>query len=67
MNHMVLLIVVQVSLAFGLAGLLWPERLVSVFDVLMFPWPATYKTVRANAVGAILLSCLLFLSLLARG
>ncbi len=65
MNHLVLLVVVQVSLAFGVAGLLWPERLVSVFDVLMFPWPATQKMVRANAVGAILLSLLLFLSLLA--
>jgi hypothetical protein len=66
MNHLVLSLVVQFSLAFGVAGLLWPERLVSVFDVLMFPWPATHKMVRANAVGAILLSCLLFLSLLAR-
>ena len=66
MNHLVLSLVVQFSLAFGVAGLLWPERLVSVFDVLMFPWPATHKMVRANAVGALLLSCLLFLSLLAR-
>lgn len=66
MNHLVLSLVVQASLAFGVAGLLWPERLVSVFDVLMFPWPATHKMVRANAVGAILLSFLLFLSLLVR-
>jgi hypothetical protein len=66
MNHLVLSVIVQVSLAFGVAGLLWPERLVSVFDVLMFPWPATHRMVRANAVGAILLSFLLFLSLLAR-
>lgn len=64
MNHLVLSLFVQVSLAFGVAGLLWPERLVSVFDVLMFPWPATHKMVRANAVGAILLSFVLFLSLL---
>ncbi|HUK46819.1 MAG TPA: hypothetical protein VLW06_04470 [Terriglobales bacterium] len=66
MNHLILSLVVQLSLAFGIAGLLWPERLVSVFDVLMFPWPATYKLVRANAWGAILLSLVLFLALITR-
>ena len=66
MNHMITSLVVQLSLAFGVAGLLWPEKLVAVFDVLMFPWPATHKLVRANAWGAILLSVLLFFSLIAR-
>ncbi len=66
MDHLVLSLVVQMSLAFGVAGLLWPEKLVEVFDVLMFPWPATHKTVRANAIGAILISVLLFLTLVAR-
>jgi len=63
MNHLLLPLVVQLSLAFGVAGVLWPERLVSVFDVLMFPWPATHKLVRANGWGAILLSLFLFLAL----
>ena len=66
MNHLFLSLVVQLSLAFGVAGLLWPEKLVAVFDVLMFPWPATHKLVRANAWGALLLSVLLFLGLVAR-
>jgi hypothetical protein len=66
MNQMILSLVVQLSLAFGVAGLLWPEKLVAVFDVLMFPWPATHKLVRANAWGAILLSALLFFSLITR-
>jgi hypothetical protein len=66
MNHLVLSLVVQLSLTFGVAGLLWPEKLVAVFDVLMFPWPATHKLVRTNACGALLLSLLLFLSLVAR-
>jgi hypothetical protein len=66
MQHLVLSLVVQLSLMFGVAGLFWPERLVSVFDVLMFPWPATHKFVRANAWAALLLSFLLFLSLLSR-
>ena len=63
MNHLLLLLFVQLSLAFGVAGLLWPERLVNVFDVLMFPWPATHKFVRRNAWAAILLSFILFLAL----
>ena len=63
MNHLLLLLFVQLSLAFGVAGLLWPERLVNVFDVLMFPWPATHKFVRTNACAALLLSFVLFLAL----
>jgi len=66
MNHLVLSLFIQLSLAFGVAGLLWPEKLVAVFDVLMFPWPATHKLVRANAWGAVVLSLLLFLTLISR-
>jgi hypothetical protein len=66
MNHMVQLLVVQLSLVFGVAGLLWPEKLVAVFDVLMFPWPATHKLVRANAWGALFLAVLLLVVVLAK-
>jgi hypothetical protein len=66
MNHMVQLLIVQLSLVFGVAGLLWPEKLVAVFDVLMFPWPATHKLVRVNAWVALCLAVLLFLAVLAR-
>ena len=66
MNHLVLSLGVQLSLAFGMAGLFWPERLIAVFDILMFPWPATHKFVRANAWAALLLSVLLFLGLIGR-
>lgn len=66
MNHMVQILVVQLSLVFGVAGLLWPEKLVAVFDVLMFPWPATHKLVRANAWGAVFLAVLLFIAVLAK-
>ena len=59
-------LVIQLSLALGLAGLFWPEKLAPVFDVLMFPWPASYRTVRANSIAAIMLSVLLFLSLMPR-
>ena len=66
MNPMVQLMVVQLSLVFGVAGLLWPEKLVAVFDVLMFPWPATHKLVRVNAWGALLLAVLLFTAVMLR-
>jgi len=66
MNPMVQLLVVQLSFVFGVAGVLWPEKLVAVFDVLMFPWPATHKLVRANAWGALLLAILLFIAVVTR-
>lgn len=66
MNHLPLSLVVQLCLAFGLAGVLWPEKLVAVFDVLMFPWQASYRMVRVNAWGALLLSFLLFLALVGK-
>jgi len=59
--------VIQLMLALGLGGLLWPDKLLPVFDVLMFPWPASYRTIRTGSLAAILLSGLLFVSLVARG
>jgi hypothetical protein len=58
-------LIVQLCLAFGVAGLFWPEKFVAVFDILMFPWPASQRTVRLNSVAALLLSVLLFLGMLA--
>ncbi len=60
-------LIVQLSLALGLTGLMWPERLMPLFEVLMFPWPSSHRTVRINSIAAIALSVLLFLSLLAGG
>jgi hypothetical protein len=57
-------IVVQLCLAFGVAGLLWPEKLMPFFEVLMFPWAASYRGIRANSIAAIGLSVLLFARLL---
>jgi hypothetical protein len=58
-------LIVQLCLIFGVAGLFWPEKFVAVFDVLMFPWPASHRTVRANSLAALLLSVLLFVAMLA--
>jgi hypothetical protein len=66
MNPTVQLVVIQLSVIFGVAGLLWPEKLVAVFDVLMFPWPATHKLVRANAWGALAIAIFLLISAVLR-
>ena len=59
MNNLELCLVVQLCLIFGMAGLLWPDRLMPLFDVLMFPWAASYRMIRTNSIAAIGLSLLL--------
>jgi hypothetical protein len=59
-------LVVQVCLIFGMAGLFWPERLKPIFEVLLFPWFPTDRTVRIHSIGALAMSALLFLMWLAR-
>jgi hypothetical protein len=59
MNILELCLVVQFCLTFGVAGLFWPEKIMPLFDVLMFPWAASYRSVRANSIAAIGLSVLL--------
>jgi hypothetical protein len=58
--------VVQLCLALGVAGLLWPEKLMPFFEILMFPWAASYRGIRVNSIAAIGLSVLLFVRLLTR-
>jgi hypothetical protein len=59
MNDLGLCLVVQLCLAFGVAGLFWPEKLMPIFEVLMFPWVASYRGIRANSIAAIGLALLL--------
>lgn len=66
MNSVVVCVISQLSLAFGVAGLFWPDKFIVLFDVLMFPWRASYRTVRANSLAAIALSLLLAARVLAR-
>lgn len=60
MSNLGLCLVVQFCLAFGVAGLFWPDKLMPVFEVLMFPWAVSYRGIRANSIAAIGLSLLLF-------
>ena len=64
MNVLELCLVVQLGLAFGVAGLIWPEKFRPVFDILLFPWVATCRAVRVNSIAAIALSLLLLARLL---
>jgi hypothetical protein len=64
MNILELCLALQVCLAFGVAGLLWPEKIMPFFDVLMFPWAASHRSVRANSIAALGLSALLLARLL---
>jgi hypothetical protein len=64
MSNLAICLGVQLCLAFGLAGLFWPEKLMPLFDVLMFPWTASHRGIRANSLAAIGLSVLLFARLL---
>ena len=57
-------LLVQLCLAFGVAGLFWPEKFLPAFEVLLFPWAASYRAVRANSLAAIGLSILLLARLL---
>jgi hypothetical protein len=59
-----LCVVVQLCLAFGVAGLFWPDKLKPVLEVLLFPWAASYRMVRANSLAAIGLSILLLARLI---
>jgi len=64
MNILGLCLAVQLCVAFGVAGLFWPEKILPLFDVLMFPWAASYRSVRANSIAALGLSALLLARLL---
>jgi len=53
MENFVFLAIVQLNLVFGAAGLIWPDRLMPLFGVLMFPWPASRRAIRVHGIVAI--------------
>jgi hypothetical protein len=66
MEMLALCLVVQLFLAFGVAGLLWPEKFMPLFGVLMFPWQANSRIIRANGMLAIAVYLLMIATLLER-
>jgi len=59
MNTLGLYAGVQLGLAFGLAALLWPNKFMPLFEILMFPWAASSRTIRAHGIAALGLALLL--------
>ena len=53
MANAVFYFIVQLNLMFGLAGLIWPDKLMPVFGLLMFPWPASHRSIRVHGIVAI--------------
>jgi hypothetical protein len=64
-NNLGLCVVIQLCLAFGIAGLLWPEKFMPLFETLMFPWAASCRAIRAYGIAAIGFSLLLLVTRLA--
>jgi hypothetical protein len=65
MNGMGLLVVVQLSLITGMAGLFWPEKMMPIFEILMFPIIPTQRTLRVHSLGALAVSFLLLVAIVA--
>ena len=64
MHTSVLCLLVELCLGFGVAGLFWPDKFMPLFDILMFPWAASYRLIRAHSIAAIALSLFLLLALI---
>jgi len=54
MANLVFYLIVQFNLIFGLAGLMWPDKLMPVFGLLMFPWPASHRAIRIHGFVSII-------------
>jgi hypothetical protein len=59
MNSLGLCVGVQLGLAFGLGALFWPDKFMPLFQILLFPWTASSRAIRANGIAAIGLALLL--------
>jgi hypothetical protein len=53
MENLIFCFIVQINLFFGLAGLIWPDKLMPLYGVLMFPWPASHRGIRIHGFVAI--------------
>lgn len=62
-NRALLCVIAQLCLTFGLAGLLFPEKLMPIFEILMYPWAASYRVIRAHSLAALGMALLLLVSL----
>jgi len=61
-NNFGLCFIVQLGVTFGLAGVFWPDKFMPLFEILIFPWAASCRAIRANGIAAIGLSLLLLIA-----
>ena len=53
MENLIFYCIVQLNLIFGVAGLVWPDKLMPMFGLLMFPWRASHRAIRIHGVVAV--------------
>ncbi len=54
MENLIFCLIVQLNLIFGIAGMVWPDKFMRLYGVLMFPWPASHRAIRLHGIVAIL-------------
>ena len=62
-NTPLLCVVVQLCLTFGFAGLFFPEKLLRIFEVLMYPWTASKRLLQVQSIAALGMALLLLAAL----
>lgn len=67
MDNLLFCLIAQLNLVVGVAGLIWPDKLMPLFGLLMFPWPASYRSIRVNGIVALGAYLLVLGKLLAAG
>ena len=67
MATLVFCLIVQLNLVFGVAGLMWPDKLMPVFGLLMFPWPPSHRAIRIHGIVAVLGYLLVVIKIVATG
>jgi hypothetical protein len=53
MGNLIFYLIVQLNLIFGIAGLVWPDKFMPLYGMLMFPWPASYRAIRMHGIVSI--------------
>lgn len=67
MENLFFLLIVQLNLVFGVAGLVWPDKFMPLYGILMFPWPASSRAIRIHGLVAIAGYLLVVARLVLRG
>ena len=53
MGNVVFYLIVQLNLVFGIAGMVWPDKFMPLYGMLMFPWPPSHRAIRVHGVVSI--------------